>query len=287
MPSVVAISSVSKQMSPIIDDIFENNAKVSRGTGFFVKEDIVVTSYHVVREGHEIFLSVKGNPGRYRVTLIGFDPLADIAVLRVKGLSGKPVKWSSNIPEVGEEVFSIGHPYGLTFTVTRGIVSYTDRRDTNRPFVKYIQTDASINSGNSGGPLFNMYGEVVGIIQSIISASGGSNGIGLSTSSAVSQITIARILKKGGKLERTYAGVTLENDTRGLMVVEVGPGSPAGFANVRVNDLILKVDGVPMVSFFEFIDHIQSLDPGDIVWLEIERRGTKLHIPLKLGRLPE
>jgi serine protease Do len=289
LPSVVVISAISAPDTSVIDSIFEE-AVVKQGTGFFIDEDTIVTSYHVIKGTTDVYYRAYNQNKRLKAKIVGYDPAADIVVLDIMDedksrVSGTPVKWHQGETQVGEDVFSVGHPFGFEFTVTKGIVSFAGRRDYAKNFIRYIQTDAAVNTGNSGGPLFNMNGEVIGIIQAIITISGGSNGISLATDSELSQQTIQRILLEKGEIKRSSFGVISRGTTQGILITEVMKNSPAKIGGLKKHDLIISVDGVPMVSSYELIDYVQSLRPGTTVNVTVRRGRDTITIPVVLGFL--
>ena len=274
----------------------------SLGSGFVIDaaEGIIITNNHVIADADE--LEVNFNDGtKLPAELIGRDPKVDIAVLKVdpdaKQLKEVPFANSDGL-RVGEWVVAIGNPFGLGGTVTAGIVSAINRNINQGPYDNFIQTDASINRGNSGGPLFNMDGEVVGINTAIISPSGGSIGIGFAVPSATAVPVIAQ-LREFGETRRGWLGVQIQQVTddlaeavgldapRGALVANVTEGGPAEEAGIRSGDVILLFDGrrVPVMS--DLPRMVADTPVGKAVDVVVLRDGEEVTLQVTLGRLEE
>lgn len=272
----------------------------SLGSGFVIDASgIVITNNHVIAEANEV--TVIFNDGqKLKAEVIGKDQKVDVAVLRVK--PEKPLKavkfGDSDKARVGDWVLAVGNPFGLGGSVTAGIVSARNRNIDSGPYDNYIQTDASINKGNSGGPLFNMDGEVIGINTAILSPSGGSVGIGFATPANTVQPVIEQ-LNKFGETRRGWLGVRIQNvddaiaenlglgATRGALVAGVddkGPSKPAG---LKAGDVIVKFDGKPIKESRDLPKLVAATPVGKDVELTIVRGGKEQTKSVKLGRLED
>ncbi|MGJ0506154.1 MAG: DegQ family serine endoprotease [Methylocystis sp.] len=272
----------------------------SLGSGFVIDPaGIVITNNHVIADANEV--TVIFNDGqKLKAEIIGKDQKVDVAVLRVK--PEKPLKavkfGDSDKARVGDWVLAVGNPFGLGGSVTAGIVSARNRNIDSGPYDNYIQTDASINKGNSGGPLFNMDGEVIGINTAILSPSGGSVGIGFATPSNTVQPVIEQ-LQQFGETRRGWLGVRIQNvddaiaetlnlgAVRGALVAGVddkGPSKPAG---VKAGDVIVKFDGKPIRESRDLPKLVAATPVGKDVELVIMRGGKEETKKVKLGRLED
>lgn len=241
-----------------LEEMYITPKATSLGSGFIIDETgYIVTNHHVVESADEIFIKL-GTNEELQAKLIGSDQRTDLALLKVEPKSPLPfVKFGDPTKSrVGDWVIAIGNPFGLGGTVTTGIIS-SKGRDISDGFVDdFIQTDTAINSGNSGGPMFNMNGEVIGVNTSIYSPSGTSIGIGFAIPSSTAQPIIAQ-LKKNGKVARGTLGIKIQDVTpeiaegldspsnSGVLVVDVEPGSAADKAGIKTNDIIIEFNGVP------------------------------------------
>lgn len=264
------------------------------GSGFIIDSDgIVVTNHHVVDKADS--LQVKLDDGRLvAAKVLGSDPFTDLAVLQLEGVSGLPtVKiGSSDTLRVGDFVLAIGSPMGLEQTVTRGIVSAKGRGDLGlyaNSYVDFIQTDAAISPGSSGGPLINMRGEVVAVNTAV---SGGGQGLGFAVP-AHQVKTVVPQLRKVGKVERGWLGIAGRDvepvvgqlPERGAVVGEVYDGTPAAAAGLRKADRIVRLDGHDIENFSDLRGRIAEHKPRERVQLEIERDGKRQTLSVKLGDL--
>ena len=270
----------------------------SLGSGFIIDASgLVVTNNHVIADADEI--SVILNDGtRLKATLVGKDQKTDLALLRVK--SDKPLKavkfGDSEKLRLGEWVVAIGNPFSLGGTVTAGIVSARNRDINSGPYDNYIQTDAAINRGNSGGPLFNLDGEVVGINTAIISPSGGSIGIGFSVPSKTAMPVIDQ-LKEFGETRRGWLGVKIQQVTdeiadtlnikpaRGALVAGVDDKGPAKPAGIEAGDVIVKFDGHDIKEMRDLPRVVADTPVGKDVDVVVVRKGQEMTKSVKLGRL--
>jgi serine protease Do len=272
----------------------------SLGSGFVIDPSgIVITNNHVVGDANDI--TVIFTDGRkLKAEIVGKDPKVDIAVLRVK--SDKPLKavkfGDSEKARIGDWVMAIGNPFGLGGSVTAGIVSARNRDISDQSYGHYIQTDAAINKGNSGGPLFNMDGEVIGINTAILSPSGGSIGIGFSVPSSMAQPVIDQLLKYG-ETRRGWLGVRIQNvddaiaeslglgSPKGALVAGVDDKGPAKPAGIEAGDVILKFDGADIGESKDLPRIVGQTPVGKDVEVLIMRKGKELTKTVKLGRLED
>ncbi|SLN72432.1 DegQ family serine endoprotease [Oceanibacterium hippocampi] len=272
----------------------------SLGSGFIIdKSGVVITNNHVIEEADEITVFM-GNGDKYPAVLVGRDPKTDIAVLRIEPGTDLPTVsfGDSDASRVGDWVMAIGNPFGLGGTVTAGIISAQGRDIRQGPYDNFIQTDASINRGNSGGPLFNMDGEVIGINTAIFSQTGGSVGIGFAVPSSIARTVIDQILTFG-RTKRGWLGVRIQRMTEeladgfglghaeGALVSGVTDGGPAADADIRAGDVILSFDGKPVREMRELPLLVAETPVGKVVDVEIWRQGKKLTVGVKLGELEE
>ncbi|MFO1125192.1 MAG: Do family serine endopeptidase [Methylocystis sp.] len=283
-----------------VPDLPRQRRSSSLGSGFVIDPTgIVITNNHVIADANEV--TVIFNDGqKLKAEILGKDQKVDVAVLRVK--PEKPLKavkfGDSDKAKVGDWVLAVGNPFGLGGSVTAGIVSARNRNIDSGPYDNYIQTDASINKGNSGGPLFNMDGEVIGIYTAILSPSGGSVGIGFATPANTVQPVIEQ-LQQFGETRRGWLGVRIQNiddgiaetlnlgATRGALVAGVddkGPSKPAG---LKVGDVIVKFDGKPIKESRDLPKLVAATPVGKDVELVIMRGGKEQTKTVKLGRLED
>nr|WP_246480002.1 DegQ family serine endoprotease [Kaustia mangrovi] len=272
----------------------------SLGSGFVIDPDgIVVTNNHVISDADEIEVNLSDG-STLKAELIGRDTKTDLALLRVE--PEKPLTavtfGSSDALRVGDWVMAIGNPFGLGGSVTLGIVSARNRNINAGPYDDFIQTDAAINRGNSGGPLFNMDGEVVGINTAIISPSGGSIGIGF----AIPATTAARVidqLRRYGEVRRGWLGVRVQTVTddlaesfglsepRGALVADVTKGGPAEEAGIKPGDVIVEFDGKPVPEMRDLPRVVANTAIGKAVDVVVLRNGEEQTISVTLGDLDE
>ncbi len=282
------------------DDRHAEQRSNSLGSGFVTDPSgIIITNNHVIADANEI-LVIFTDGHKLRARVLGRDPKVDVAVLKVDPPQPlKAVKFGdSEKMRVGDWVMAVGNPFGLGGTVTAGIVSARHRNIDSGPYDNYIQTDAAINKGNSGGPLFNMAGEVIGINTAILSPSGGSIGIGFATPAATVQPIIAQ-LEQFGETRRGWLGVRIQNvddtiaasldlgPTRGAFVSGTDPKGPASAAGIQTEDVIVKFDGQDVRDSRD-LPKIVALEPvGKDVSVVLMRKGKELTKTVKLGRLED
>jgi serine protease Do len=273
--------------------------RASLGSGFIVSPDgYIVTNNHVVAAGGEV--AVKLDRGtEHPARIVGTDPATDLALLKIEASSLPTVRLGdSDRLEVGEPVMAIGNPFGLDQTVTTGIVSAKERVIGSGPFDEFIQTDASVNPGNSGGPLIDSRGAVVGINTAIFSQTGGSIGIGFAIPINLAK-TVLLQLRERGTVVRGWLGVAAGPVTahlaetaglpepKGAIIAEVVDGSPAERAGLRKDDIIVAVDSQPVSAPPELTRRIAGLPPGTRVQVTVVRQRQQVVVPVELGRRPE
>ncbi len=315
MPSVVNISTtqtVTTRSNPFpfqfppgspLEDMFKEfgtpqERKTSAlGSGFIIdKKGIVVTNNHVIQGAEDIVVIVGGKKD-YKAKVLGADPGMDLAVLQIETEDNfAPVKFgNSDKARIGDWVIAIGNPFGLGGTVTAGIISARNRSIGLSRYEDFIQTDASINQGNSGGPLFNMDGEVVGINTAILGQSG-SIGIGFAIPSNSAQRVINQLIEFG-ETKRGWLGVRIQVVTqdivdvekldkpRGALVVSVASGSPSDKAGLLSGDIILEFDGKEITEMKELPKIVAQTDVGKKVSVKIWRNQKEITKTITLGRL--
>ena len=267
------------------------------GSGFIIDaKGIVVTNNHVIDGAEDIVVQVNGEK-KFNAKVIGADPLSDIAVLQLDTKEKFiPVKFGdSDKARIGDWVIAIGNPFGLGGTVTSGIISARNRSIGLSRYEDYIQTDASINSGNSGGPLFNMDGDVIGINTAILGRSG-NVGIGFSIPSNSAKIVIDQLIEFG-ETKRGWLGVRIQdvtkeiaevenlNEPRGALVASVAPNSPSEKAGVKAGDIILEFNGEIIKEMKELPIIVARTEVGKKVKVKIWRNKKEIVKTITLGRL--
>ena len=315
MPSVVNISTtttITTQSNPFpfqfppgspFEDMFkefgapQERQSAALGSGFIIdKKGVIVTNNHVITGAEDIIVRVNGDK-EYKAKVIGADPLSDIAVLQLETKETfAPVKFGdSDKARIGDWVIAIGNPFGLGGTVTSGIISARNRSIGLSRYEDYIQTDASINSGNSGGPLFDMNGDVIGINTAILGRNG-SIGIGFSIPSNSAKIVIDQLIEFG-ETKRGWLGVRIQDVTkeiaevenldkpRGALVASVAQNSPSDKAGVKAGDIILEFDGEKIGEMKELPIIVARTEVGKNVKVKIWRNKKELIKTIKLGRL--
>jgi len=315
MPSVVNISTtqvITTRTNPFpfefppgspFEDMFRDFGEPQQrrtsalGSGFIIDaEGIVVTNNHVIQGAEDIFVTVNGEK-EYEAEIVGADPLSDIAVLKIKSKEKfSPVNFgNSDKARVGDWVIAIGNPFGLGGTVTSGIISARNRSIGLSRYEDYIQTDASINSGNSGGPLFDMNGDVIGINTAILGQSG-SIGIGFSIPSNSAKKVINQLIEFG-ETKRGWLGVRIQTVTkeiaevenldepRGALVASVADGSPSEKGGIKSGDIILEFDGKRINEMSELPKIVAETEVGSTVNVKVWRNKREVTKKIVLGRL--
>ena len=316
MPSVVNISTsqtVVTRINPFpgfefppgspFEDMFKDFGTPQKkkayalGSGFIIDSSgIIVTNNHVIKEAEDILVRIEGGQ-EYEAKVIGADPFSDLAILKIKSNEKfKPVKFGdSDKARIGDWVIAIGNPLGLSGTVTAGIISARNRNIGMSRYEDFIQTDASINQGNSGGPLFNMNGDVIGINTAILGREG-NIGIGFSIPSNNAKIVIDQLIKYG-ETKRGWLGVRIQYVTkeiadvekldkpRGALVQSVATGSPSEKGGIKSGDIILEFDGKLINEMKELPLIVAQTDVGKIVEVKVWRNQREVTKKIKLGRL--
>ena len=266
------------------------------GTGFIIDANgWIVTNFHVAGKADSITVTL-ADGRKLPAKMVGGDEKTDLALIKVE--SDKPLPYvtfaDASKVRVGQPVMAVGNPFGLGGTVTTGIVSARGRDIHSGPFDDYIQTDAAINRGNSGGPLFDMDGHVIGINTAIFSPSGGSVGLGFAIPSSLAEPVVAQ-LKTNGRVERGLLGVQIQPVTeelaqsmalgseKGALVAQVQPDSPALAAGIKSGDVIKSVDGKNIETIRDLTRMISAVKPGTSVKLDLWRDGKDMSVTAKIG----
>ena len=273
---------------------------VAQGSGFFVSEDgYIVTNNHVVSDG-AAFVVILNDGTEFDAKLVGKDSRTDLAVLKVDGKGKKftYVNWADDEKvRVGDWVVAVGNPFGLGGTVTAGIVSARGRDIHSGPYDDYIQIDAPVNKGNSGGPTFNLNGQVVGINTAIFSQSGGSVGIAFAIPATTAKDVVADLIKSG-TVSRGWLGVQIQPVTKdiaeslglsepsGALVVSPQEGSPGQKAGIKNGDVVTAVNGEPVKDPRDLARRIGAMQPGAKVDVSLWRAGKSQSVTVELGTLP-
>jgi serine protease Do len=272
---------------------------VALGSGFVITEDgYIVTNDHVVDKAVKVEV-VMDDGAVIPAKVIGTDATTDLALLRIEHRRNLPfVTLADAAPRVGEWVVAMGNPYGLGGTVTAGIVSAKGRDIGSGPFDSYIQIDAPVNRGNSGGPTFNMSGQVIGVNTAIFSPSGGSIGIAFDIPATMVK-AVATELREHGRVHRGWLGVVTQpvtsdiaeslgmKDAAGALVAGVQPDSPAAEAGLAAGDVIAEVDGKTIKDAHDLARQIGINQPGNTVKLTIRRKGRTETLAIKLQALKD
>ena len=321
LPSVVNISSTQvvredrgpqapqlPEGSPFGDsfrEFFNRNQNAPRratslGSGFIISSDgLVVTNNHVIEGADEITVTLSDD-SQHVATLVGRDPKTDLALLRIDADRDLPaVPWGdSTKSRVGDWVVAIGNPFGLGGTVTAGIISARQRDINQGPYDSFLQTDASINRGNSGGPMFNMDGEVIGVNTAIFSPTGGSVGVGFAVPSTIVSRVIAQ-LQEFGQTRRGWLGVRIQTVTdeiaesigldkaRGALVSSVTADGPAEEGGIKAGDVVLSFDGKSVDSMRELPRIVAETDIGKSVPVKVWRDEREQSVSVMIGELDE
>ena len=271
----------------------------AQGSGFFITADgYAVTNNHVVDKAKAVEITTDDGK-TYDAKVIGTDPRTDLALIKVDGRGDFPfVKLAETTPRIGDWVVAVGNPFGLGGTVTAGIVSASGRDIGSGPYDDYIQIDAPVNKGNSGGPTFDMEGNVIGVNTAIFSPSGGSVGIAFDIPAETVKTVVAQ-LKDKGFVSRGWIGVQIQSvtsdiaeglglkGTEGALVAEPQADSPAAKAGIVPGDIITAVNGHPVKDAHDLAKQIGSMTPGATIQLTVWRKGEEKNPSLTLGELPK
>jgi serine protease Do len=308
LPSVVSVkvSGVQQRRPGLLDQLPGRRPPQQRGgevqgSGFIIDTaGYIVTNNHVVDEGSDIEI-VLSETKTVKAKLVGRDEATDIALLKIdtnEKLSAVSFADDSKV-RVGDWVLAVGNPFGLGGTVTAGIVSARGRDNISGPYTEYLQIDAAINRGNSGGPTFDMRGQVIGMNTAIFSPTGGSVGIGFAIpSSTIRQVVDS--LRQSGSVRRGWLGVQIESvteemaeslglpkNTKGAIVSSVVPGSPAETAGFREGDVVIAINGDPIESNRDMTRKVASLAEGSTATFTVLREGKQITLRAKVGKRDE
>ncbi|WP_374663700.1 Do family serine endopeptidase [Acinetobacter sp.] len=317
-PAVVSVNVVKKlsqeelmqqQVPEILKRFFGNQViipqqqmpqeKTAYGSAFFISKDgYLLTNHHVVEDATKVTI-VLNDRREIDAKVVGSDERTDVALLKVSG-SGFPELRTGNVGQlkVGEPVLAIGSPFGFDYSASAGIVSAKMRNMMGETSVPFIQTDVALNPGNSGGPLFNQRGEVVGVNSRIFSGTGGYMGLSFSIPIDVA-MDVAEQLKKYGKVTRAYLGVSLQDIDRNLaesyklskpegsLITQVAPNSPAAKAGFKSGDVILKYNGTPISRTSELLNYLNRAAPNQSIQLEVLRDDSRRNISATLATAPD
>ncbi len=278
----------------------EPQPSIGQGSGFLVSEDgYILTNNHIVENASKVAVTMK-NGKEYEAEIIGRDPNTDLAVLKIDGKNFPYLKLgNSNNLEVGQWVIAVGNPLGLSATLTVGVVSAIDRSNLGlTPIEDFIQTDAAINRGNSGGPLLNAKADVVGINTAIATSTGGYMGIGFAIPSNIAEHIMEQLITNG-TFTRGYLGVVLQQvdqglaeafdlkDAQGALVAEVAKDSPAVKAGLQRGDVILKYNGKPVDNISVIRNAVSIMKPEQVIHLTVKRREKIMRVDVKVGSHPQ
>lgn len=271
---------------------------MAQGSGFVISADgYAVTNNHVVQNASEVTVRMKDG-SELQADVIGTDPKTDLALIKIK--SDKPldfVNFASKEPRVGDWVMAVGNPFGLGGTVTTGIISARGRDIGSGPYDDFLQIDAAINKGNSGGPAFNLEGEVVGINTAIFSPSGGSVGIGFAIPASTA-VGVIDSLKANGAVTRGWLGVQIQpvtediaeslglDGTQGAVIAGLTGDSPALEAGLQTGDTIVKIDGKDVADARDLARKVAQIPPGRSIAVTVIRDGKTMDVAVKIGAMP-
>jgi serine protease Do len=271
---------------------------MGQGSGFFISPDgYAVTNNHVVENAESVEVATD-NGKTYKAKVIGTDPRTDLALIKIEGGSSFPyVQFADGQPRIGDWVLAIGNPFGLSSTVTAGIISARGRDINSSPYDDFLQIDAPVNKGNSGGPAFDVEGHVVGVNTAIYSPSGGSVGIAFAIPADTVKSVVAQ-LKEHGSVTRGWLGVQIQTVTpeiadslglkkaEGALVAEPQPNSPAAKAGIKAGEVITQVNGDAIKDSRELAKKIGAMQPGAKVNLTVLQNGQEKTVTVDLGTMP-
>ncbi|EIM38013.1 peptidase S1C, Do [Acinetobacter sp. HA] len=317
-PAVVSVNVVKKmseeellqqQIPDILRRFFGNQViipqprapqeKTGYGSAFFISKDgYLLTNHHVIENASKVTITLNDRR-EIDATVVGSDERTDVALLKVNG-AGFPELRTGDVGRlrVGEPVLAIGSPFGFDYSASAGIVSAKMRNMMGETAVPFIQTDVALNPGNSGGPLFNQHGEVVGVNSRIFSGTGGYMGLSFSIPIDVA-MEVADQLKRNGKVTRSYLGVSLQDIDRNLaesyklskpegsLVTQIAPNSPAAKAGLQAGDVILKYNGTDISRTSELLNYLNRSAPKQQIQLEVLRDDKRRNINATLSAAPD
>jgi serine protease Do len=276
-----------------------NRQQLGEGSGFIISADgYAVTNHHVVKDAEEV--SIKTSDGReFKADVVGSDSKTDLALLKIKGSDKFAyVSFAEKEARVGDWVIAVGNPFGLGGTVTTGIISARGRDIGSGPYDDFLQIDAPINRGNSGGPAFNLAGEVIGVNTAIFSPSGGGSvGIGFAIPASITKDIVAT-LRDNGKVTRGWLGVQIQpvteeiaesmglTVTKGALVSDVTENSPAAKAGIKTGDTVVSVNGTEVLEPKDLARRIAQIKPGKPAELTVIRSGKPTILSVEIGAMP-
>ena len=290
-----------ERVSPAVVNIrISKDGPRGAGSGFVVTpEGHIVTNHHVIEGADKITITFSDRT-RLEASVVGTDPRTDLALLKVD--ADQPLAHvgfgDSAAVRVGDWAVALGNPFGLGLSATTGIISARGRRIGAGPYDDFLQISASINKGNSGGPTFNLAGEVIGVNTAILSPNGGSVGIGFAIPSSLAKDVVSA-LREHGTVVRAWLGVRVQRigddladslglpDSNGALVASVAPDGPAAGSDLRQGDVIVAVDGKPVDRMHALPGTIGAMEPGSTANLTVVRDGEERDVPVTLGRLQE
>ena len=276
--------------NPQIQNYFapHNPQQVSLGSGFVVDETgYIVTNHHVIDKAQEINVTL-ADERQLAAEIVGSDVKTDLALIRVKTAEKLPTVKLGNSDKIraGDWIIAIGNPFGLGGSVTAGIISAKSRDIEAGAYDNFIQTDASINQGSSGGPMFNMNGEVIGINSAIYSTSGGSMGIGFATPINLAKFVIEQ-LKSKGKVDRGWLGIKIQDADNGIVVTSVAEDSPAKLADIEAGDVIISLNEQKITDPKQFSRQIAETSEGSKITLKTLRNQQPLIKNRVVKKIPD
>ena len=288
----------SRQFGVPIPDSAAPKSGIAFGSGFFISGDgYIVTNNHLVANGKSFEVTIDSGK-TYEAKVIGTDPQTDLALIKVSASTDFPyVRLAAEVPRIGDWVLVVGNPFGLGGTVTAGIVSARGRDIGEGPYDDFIQIDAPVNLGNSGGPTFNVKGEVIGVNTAIFSPSGGSVGVAFDIPAETVKLVV-RQLRDKGHVTRGWIGVHIQpltpaiadaiglKNAEGGLIADLEPNSPAAKGGIEIGDVIIAVNGEAVKESRDLARRIAAIAPGTSTKFGIFRNGQEKTIAVTLGRLP-
>ncbi|HCD15521.1 outer membrane-stress sensor serine endopeptidase DegS [Shewanella indica] len=295
-PAVVNIYSLSINQSRPLN----GGSLQGLGSGVIMrKEGYILTNYHVVKKADEIVVALQDGR-KFGAEVVGQDPETDLAVLEIQGENLPVVPLNLNSPpQVGDVVLAIGNPYNLGQTITQGIISATGRNGLSTGYLDFLQTDAAINAGNSGGALIDTHGGLIGINTAAfqIGGEGGGHGINFAIPIKLAYAVMGKLIKDG-RVIRGALGISGEDvspvvaqilnlpDLRGVVVTGIEPNGPAALAGLRPRDVITQYQGEDVTRIYMLMDRIAETTPGTKVTLQVIRAGKQIELPVVIGEKP-
>jgi len=298
-PSVVNVISTRKAQTAAAGAGAQDPTRQGLGSGFIISEDgFILTNAHVVAQFDDVNVRLADSKREFKARVIGIDKRSDVALLKVDA-AGLPTArlGDSRKLEPGDWVAAIGSPFGFANTITAGIVSAKGRSLPDEMYVPFIQTDVAVNPGNSGGPLLNLQGEVIGVNSLIYSGSGGYMGVSFAIPIEVA-VDVSRQLRSQGKVTRGRIGIAMQPmtkelarsfrmpDTTGAIITNVEKGGPASEAGARVGDVVLEWNGEAIEDPNELPRLVAASRPGSLAHMAIWREGKRQTLELRVGEIP-